>query len=765
MNIFFHIPDNELSISTWLFISNENVADLLWQPTDYLIENREELIQRYGWKSYGILLAQSMWYSVPQFFPIPTNFFVNNSRTINQNDLNDFNSLMELLSSFWPDKKVHPRMEGHIRKTIWFEWKIVTKVIPTDTEIDIGILMAKIVPLSEVNPLREPLWNEEEFIVFNSKWGYCSFRYRKVKSVILEDFLLSNLAVFKYILNDLNDENIFGKYSFLIDAFVEKWWWYSYETYEYQWYEWVNKCIRIKSDEGNVTYDVWYDHDYIYNHCDSISSYIREKILLDLWLVKYKTLEETDFAVEQAYKNIAGYDWGLIRGRIEHETNVYNLTQLKNFLWIINENTNFSPEQIVYLQEVFSQFKEYPFISVRSSANIEDAWEKNYAWSFYTGFCNTVSFEGFLKEVKKVLTSTKNVSDKDVQMWITVMAVLWKVNHKKTQEEINFINDIYHDSAIGRQIALQNEEKYYYPEWWWVMLTSSFSGRVSISSEFWLPIWITAGSWKWFHHDFHPDWTLVQARIMEFTSCGYERPEYIMWFNSKTDSISSIGNYNLRAYKLQRLSRHNDIYWAFSLDTYQKLVKIWKELENKWGYSLDIEFVVHNWTPYIIQVRPYTDKYKKPEWFEHPNLEWKEIILRNEDINTIYCMWYLNEGSVELKELTLGMTDIWTDTRNYNKSHIFAQLIEQEQTWNPYVFYLDSHLSVFPEINKSEFPNFKWFIFIWNETSIASHISMMLRQNETPTICLNYRSVSILNEWSNIWIFIDSEKNEFVLYK
>lgn len=715
-------------------ISNQEVADLLLKTTDYLLENRENIIQKYGWKTYWILLAQSMWCDIPQFFPIPTDFLSNNSNAVNSGDLEKFENLLSQLDNFFVKGIKSDYIENYIKRI---------------TGLSITI--------------------KKDSIELTSEWElYDSITKEYLKNLIIKDFLLSNLPILKYILNDLDEDNIETKYSFLIDILVQEMWW--------NWYDFFTKTIQKPSETDPDWYDlvkikylVIETDDYSINSRDDIScpdlvDYIKKNIFLKFKLLDKKT--------EKELENLYPVEYNSYNGSVDFYTDAYILNlfeQLNSFLWKINENTNFSPEQITYLQKVFSKFKNYPFISVRSSANIEDGGDNNNAWIFYTWFCITSNFDDFLNEIKKVLASSKNSKNKNTKMWITVMAVFWKVNHKKSEDEINLINSIYHDSPIWRQLALQNEERYYYPEWGWVMLTNSFWGRVSISSEFWLPVWITSWTWKWFHHDFNADWTLAQARIQEYNSNCYYRPEYIIWFHSSTNSISEIRNYNLRAHILKRLNNsyiNNTIYWAFSIETYEKLVKIWKDLEAKLGYPLDIEFVVHDWKPYIIQLRPYINKYKKPEWFEYPDLEWKEIILDDKSWEAIYSMWYLKENSLKVVELEPKFTDVWTDTRSPNKKHILNKLIEQEQIGVPYLVYLESHLSVFPEINKLEFPNFKWFVFLWNQTSIASHISMMLRQNEIPTICVDINNINFdLKDWENVWVFIDWEKNKFVIYK
>lgn len=703
----------ELSFTGWLEkpldpskisfeIANQEVSDLLSHTADYLIENREELSQKYGWKTYGILLVQSMGYNVPQFFPIPTDFLSNNSNAVNPWDLEKFENLLSQLDDFFVQGIGYDDIENNIKK---------------------------ITGCSRINL-------NTDYIVLIFEWGSYERKTKEyIKNLIVKNFLISKLPVLKHILNDLDEDNIETKYRFIVDILVQ-------EMLGY-WYEILTTTIEKPSETDPDWYDLvkvkYLDietDDYSINSrddrsCTDLVEYIKKNIFLKFKLLDKKTELELKELYPREYDSYNGsanfYEYASERNKYE---------QLYSFLWIIDENMNFSQEQITYLQKIFYKFNSYPFISVRSSANIEDGGDNNNAWTFYTWFCNTSNFDDFLTEIKKVLASSKNSKNKNTKMWITVMAVSWN-----------------------------KDWDFYYPEWWWVMLTNSFWGRVSISSEFWLPVWITSWTWKWFHHDFNADWTLAQARIQEYNSNHYYRPEHIIWFNSSTNSISEIKNYNLSAYTLKWLDNYNQIYWAFDIETYEKLVKIWKQLEAKLGYPLDIEFVVHNWKPYIIQLRPYINKYKKPEWFEYPNLEWKEIILDDKSWEAIYCMWYLKEDSLKVVELEPKFTDVWTDTRSPNKRHILYKLLEQEQIGVPYLVYLERNLSVFPEINKSEFPNFKWFVFLWKQTSIASHISMMLRQNEIPTICVDINNINFyLKDWENVWLFIDWEKNEFVIY-
>ncbi len=365
-----------------------------------------------------------------------------------------------------------------------------------------------------------------------------------------------------------------------------------------------------------------------------------------------------------------------------------------------NPNIEFDSKQEKYLKQVFDSFSNTPYIAIRSSADIEDIWDKNYSWVFYSWFCSTNDFEHFLEEIKKVLESAWNVRNKEIWMWIVIMEVTW-IKHANWD---------------------------FYPDWWWVMATTNFWDRTTISSEFWLPVWIT--SWKnseVITFDLEENWNVLHACIKEWDSCKmYINDEFVLsnWILKKSHNKAS----------LTRLD-NNWMVWIFSWDIYKKIVYIWKQLERFFGYSLDIEFAVNNWEIYILQIRKYPNNYTRPNNMELPNLESKEIIFSSWDIFS--WLWYLNNIELNFELLRLPFIPWNSEERRMHDNRVLIDALnklEEKYSWGSYAIYLD-RLETFPNIDLRKYPWLKLVTFKSDEERYKlSHTYMMLRESWIPHI-------------------------------
>lgn len=687
--------------------TNNEVLNILELSFEFLIANKEELIWKYWWKAFWLILANSLKnkscfsetsFYIPSFHTIPTNFFqFERKNKVNENDLKIFEWILDELNWFWPDTEISERIQNLVINYIWYIWKINNR-----SYIDFWVEEEDFSPLIafaqyKSNPI---IWNENEFAFHNEVWWYNYIKYKDFKLSILKQFLQNNHNILKYLLENLTPENLVSQYSFFIDFYSE---YYNCDEYKTD-----EKWVYIFRNWTRVYIDPFIDWEFKYWFID----WLKIVILEFLWVTKRKTDDEIksidDFDIRKT-KIINEQRWIETDEEAIWFLKKEDLRKQKDIFFWDDFLINFSREQDNYLKKVFDSFSWIPYIAVRSSADIEDNEYRNYSWVFYSWFCSTTDFNKFKQEVKKVLQSAMNIKDLDVKMWIVVMEASW----------------------IEKSIWGFNE-KAFYPDWGWVMATTQFWDRTTISAEFWLPVWIT--SWKNKEAvtiDFDKEWNPLQACLKEFTT-------YELIIKNKF----VISNWEVaQIYKPETLKFIWDwIGWIFDEDVYKDLVYIWKQLENIFGYSLDIEFAIYNrCSIHILQIRKFPDNYKRPDVMNTPDLENKSIIV--DKSNILSSLWFLNNEKIHFYELNLPFIS-WhsSDRRHSDNSLIIERLneLEKENNGQPYALVME-RIETFPNIDLEKYPWLKLVVFKWNENSYKlSHASMILRELLIPTIICDF---------------------------
>lgn len=751
--------------------TSDEVVHILEFSFSYLIENKENLTKKFWWKWFWLLLAKSLseiecfWentYSVPNFHLIPTDFYQFEKKIVtNSNDINEFENYLNEINNFGPNQKVSKLMKNLINELTWFEWRVDTKTLNwLDNDNQYIEMLARWYRLTNETDkfvqeekwkatdrqLWDTFWDNESFVVYNDVWWFCKFNYKQIKNKILVKYLTNNENILVYILKNLSVDTLLSKWSFLLDIYLEFNWLSSYNIED------VNWCKRISFyKEINWKKQWWWSSGLSY-----LINEIQTSILEYFWKIKRKNNEKELLKDNEKYNEYLNY----INTKKQEDPNydylndadfpyndyIYNLSisipyitkedlkeQKEVYLWKTTI-IDFTKEQESYLKKIFDSFSYIPYIAIRSSADIEDAWDRNYSWVFYSGFCSTSDFFNFKQIVKKVLQSAKNVSDINVNMWIVIMEVSWI-------ERRNYYWDLR-----------------FYPDWGWVMATTNFWDRVSISAELWLPIWVT--SWNnedSLTLDFNKQGEIIQACIKEYSSHNY----YIV------ENISCLTDWKVEniivAKNLTPLNRN--ICWIFDMQTYKKLINIWNNLEEMFWYPLDIEFAVTNWAISILQIRKFPDKYKRPDNMTEPNIDWKKILLEQKD--TLATFGYINNERLFLKNITLSY---WWWSVGQEREHDNQILIntlnelESNHKWEWYALIINK-LNTFPNLNIKNYPWLSLVVFRSDDYNYKlSHAYMMLRELWIPTIICNddwfvklhlenekYANVYI--DWSN-WVSI-----------
>lgn len=400
-------------------------------------------------------------------------------------------------------------------------------------------------------------------------------------------------------------------------------------------------------------------------------------------------------------------------------------------------NIVFSPSQEKYLRKVFDSFKWVSYISVRSSADIENTWNLNYSWVFYSWFCSTTDFDRFKLEVQKVIASSSALEEDKVNMWIVVMEISWN-------EKSNW---------------------YYYPYWWWVMETSKYWDRTTVSAEPWIAKWIT--SWESTNPvciDFDNNWNPIQWIVPEDTS---QIVFAEVWFAINNEGIKSIYIYHLKI----RLW-NSRIMWLFREEFYKKLLYIWKKLEQifwkinldktPW-YSLTLEFSSTDWkTIQIIQLIETIDPFIRPIDMQYPDTENSEVLFQRENI--ISWLWYINKQNLRYYKCDCNdvrvvkkVTDMnWTRTAVKKYLELKLEELEEENNWNWYI--IDLWFSpTFPYLDRNKYPWLKWIMIMsidWNSHT-SSHAYTMLRELWIPTIVYDDELEHRIKSWESVKVYLD----------
>ncbi len=392
------------------------------------------------------------------------------------------------------------------------------------------------------------------------------------------------------------------------------------------------------------------------------------------------------------------------------------------------ESVQFTTKQEVYLAKVFENFAGVPYIAIRSSADREDAWERNYAGVFHTWFCSTTDFDAFKREVKEVLWSAKEVEW--VTMWIVIMEVPWT------------------ERQGGRSWI-----KAFCPDGWGVMATTHFWDRVTISAEFWMPVGIT--SWK--NHesrtiDFDENGGVLQICLQEYTSCEDRMGGFV---------LSKWGINHGMMSQLKNID--NERIGIFDKEIYQRLVAVWKRLEKRFGYPLDIEFAVNNGEIFILQVRKFPDDHIRPENMTPPSWEWIRNLLDHKD--RLSSFWFLDNESLHFHTILFdechGMASDFHEARQIKRDMIVNKLrsLEQIRPWTPYALVVD-YTEVFPNIHMKEFPWLRLVVMKGNKKKYKlSHAYMMLRELSIPTIMCSVDSFWELDERDGEWLKVYLDGN------
>lgn len=451
----------------------------------------------------------------------------------------------------------------------------------------------------------------------------------------------------------------------------------------------------------------------------------------------------TDYLIENREKLSQKYGWKTY-GILLAQSMGYNVPQffpIPTDFWLPSfenyqiENSDegfvFNLEQIEYLEKIFSKFSDHIFISVRSSANIEDMYSSwiSTSWAFYTWFSDTKDFDNFLLEVKKVLLSKKNVYLSKVDMWVLIMAVTWEKQY----------------------------DSWFAPDWSWI-IRGRWNDFVQVTSQFWLPVWVT--SWKaWcITNMFDKSWEL-NNRI--------KTTHQQVWFDlshmSRNDYIYSnwilSDNYK-RATCLSRRNSINNSFWNFDLYLYQKLVKILNEIEDKIWISVEIEFVVHDNIIYVIQIKPIISSNTKPKGFsDTPNkgiLYWADMYRE--------VLWFY-DWECELYDLDcVRFNHRWFWSSNLSSNiEIFSNhlndLEKRRKDYFIYINWLDHYWNFLSWTNLRNYTHMKWVIC---KVDKYSHMIPWIIELWLPVIFLYDRFDEYIYEWRK-YIYINQEKWTFAI--
>ncbi|MDD5770287.1 MAG: PEP/pyruvate-binding domain-containing protein [Candidatus Gracilibacteria bacterium] len=372
-------------------------------------------------------------------------------------------------------------------------------------------------------------------------------------------------------------------------------------------------------------------------------------------------------------------------------TNFYSIQNLNDFSDF--GQISFDSIQEKYLTEVFERFSDGEYISVRSSADIEDNGNRNYSGVFYSGFCKTDDFEAFKREIKKVLFSAKNTKPY-ANMGIVVMKVAGKYD----------------------------EEGGFSPDGGGVMATTNFGDRTTISAEFGLPIGITSSENEdAITTDFDKSGNLLQVCVKDGDSLKVSiKSRFVL----KGGKVIKVENTN-------ELEYFKDGRGVFSEDVYRNLVYIGKIMQEYFGYPLDIEFSIVDGKIILLQIRKFIDKYKKPSNMVPPDLYDKEIVLSPNQI--ISGLGFFRSYRIKCHRVS-----------NVHNRNLQSDLInnaikkaEAEKLTGGYILDLGS-ISSFPDLH-FDFSGLKLVLIKTKGNYKLSHAYMMLRELGIPVLFYNGR--------------------------
>lgn len=777
-----------------------NLDEVLKNPVKIIIERKEEITNAIWWKSYNTLLLQQLanelWYKVPYTKFISTDLHkeILNLWEIEVwiESVNKFDSFLDDINEFWSSNE---SISDEILKLIWlllwelkdtsnwenlkndnikinwyYETPELPKVIDKDTLIDSTPRFIE---------------NDSCFVIFNwlvkdfVKW-YTVLSYKEFRLWAIEKYLKENIKALKTLLNNLTIEDLNWKYSIIMELFCEKLW-YDYDSIEYD-STWI-EFYRLWKD--------WKKYRSFWAIYSWILKEMKVKLLLELWFIEEKTFEEMVdkwlFTYEPDNRFSDDIFWYAVSEDLNNQTDA--------FLWV-NKKLVFSEKQEKFLKVIFEQFSVYEYIAVRSSANVEDWWDYNYPWVFYTWFCNTNDFELFKDEVIKVLESSEGQDkikyqekfnlDEDVFMWIEIMAVHWEYHEHLTSDSPDIS---FHYWSAGFEMKKKNSDNeiLFYPDWWWVLNTDDLwdDWFMVVKWVKWMPTSITSNNdqnitvhlEKW-------TWKILAYENMPW-NFDYYCQTWISWLSIDSkikyhielvQSMTSMDRHNIKdnmCYNELKNSDNCSKFLPFSLSDYENLAALYPLLKEKLWFDLELEFTIQDNEIYIIQSRKSTSNFNRPKNLVKPNELIHENLLLDSDIES--SMWYIDNENLDLFNISLShLLDLsnkiveegYVETQRFWKPgredwvlEIIDNINKKNISWYMILF---DWLSDFPLINRDNYPNLRCIITNWVKW-LWTHALMRIREAWIPVIFL--KNSSKFNRNIKDWkynVYLDGNKDAMI---